>query len=313
MVTQPQTSTQERFLAALDTLVEQLERDRYVLAAILYGSLARGEAWEKSDVDLTIILQDGVGRVTPFRWLTVDDVSFSAVVTTRSRHKRAMEGALQGSFLHSIRSECRLLFSKDDSIAAWLEESDRINARDREFQLLSATADVVPMLDKAEKWLVVKDDPAYSFVWLLYVVNNLARVEVVLNGRAPGREVIHQALEFNSDFFHSVYTDLIDGPKDRQTIRQALDAIDGYLEERAEELFGPLLGYLAGADGMRTASEIGAHFEKKVQREDLYWMCEWLARKGIIEKVAAPVRLTKKSQVALEEPAFVYEDVSDWE
>jgi hypothetical protein len=31
-----------------------------------------------------------------------------------------------------------------------------------------------------------------------------------------------------------------------------------------------------------------------------------LARQGIIQKLAAPIRLAKKSQVALEEPAYFY-------
>ena len=56
-------------------------------------------------------------------------------------------------------------------------------------------ASVPPLLDKAEKWLHVKDDPHYSFVWIMYVVNQLASIEAVMNGEAPGREVIHQALD----------------------------------------------------------------------------------------------------------------------
>ena len=86
-------------------------------------------------------------------------------------------------------------------------------------------------------------------------------------------------------------------------------------ETTADSLAGlAVLDYLAEAEGLRTASELNAYFRKKVQTDDLFWLYEWLARKGIIEKVAAPVRLTKKSQVALEEPAYFYDaDVSDWE
>jgi hypothetical protein len=159
-----------------------------------------------------------------------------------------------------------------------------------------------------------KKDLNYSFLWLLNVVNDLARVEVVLNSEAPGREVIHQALKYNPSFFNAVYTDLINGPKGEQAIQQALDMIDAYLEERAGRLFKPVLDYLAEADGIRTASELNAYFRKKVQMGDLVWVYKWLAQKGIIEKVASPIRLTKKSQVALEEPAYYYDaDILDWD
>ena len=221
---------------------------------------------------------------------------------------------MQGSFEHSIHSQSKLLFSKDESIEAWFEETDRISDRDQEFQLLRAGANVPPNLYKAEKWFYAKNDLNYSFLWLLYVVNELASVEVVLNSEVPGREVIHQALKYNPSFFNAVYTDLINGPKDKQAIQQALDMTNAYLLKRADRLFKPVLDYLAEADGMRTASELNAYFRKKVQTDELVWVYEWLAEKGIIEKVAAPMRLTKKSQVALEEPAYYYDaDIPDWD
>ena len=42
---------------------------------------------------------------------------------------------------------------------------------------------------------------------------------------------------------------------------------------------------------------------------------EWLARKGVIQKLSSPVHLTRKSQVTLDEPAYYYDAVNlaDWE
>jgi len=72
------------------------------------------------------------------------------------------------------------------------------------------------------------------------------------------------------------------------------------------------------ADSPRTLSELTQHFAKKIRPDgfmwvDLFWPIEWLSRKGIITKVASPLRLTKKSPVTVEEPAFYYErDEFDW-
>jgi predicted nucleotidyltransferase len=310
----PSQKVQDRYQAALDALVAKLEQDRYILAAIVYGSVARGDFWERSDIDLIIIQRDGLGREARSCWLVEDGINVWADIVSRNRFKRMMEGALQGSVRHSIHSQSKLLFSKDASIAAWFEETDRIGARDQDMQLLRTAAAVPYYLEKAEKWLYVKDDVNYCFLWILYAVNNLARVEVVLNGKAPGREVIDQALQYNPTFFDAVYTDLINGPKTRQAIQRALEMLDAYLEERAARLFKPVLDYLAQADGMRTASELDAYFQKKVQNAFLAGVYEWLARKGIVHKVAAPLRLTRKSQVTVEEPAYYYDtDVYDWE
>lgn len=312
---QVQAAVQERYQAALAQFVSRLEEDYYVLAAVLYGSLARGDAWERSDIDLFIVLRDGQERETHHLWVVEDDINIFAEVLSRNQFKRALEGTLQGSMLHSIRSQFKLLFCKDESIANWLEESERVGAHDQELQLLRTAAEVPWTLDKATKWFYVKHDLNYSLVWILHTVNTLARLEVLLNGAAPGREALDQALKYNPQFFQAVYIDLINGPKTEEIIRAALEQIDGYLEARAERLFRPVLAYLAQANGLCTASELSAYFKKKVQMDGLGGVYEWLARKGIIQKLSSPIHLTRKSQVTLDEPAYYYDSVnlSDWE
>ena len=110
--------TLQRYWTALDKLTEKLEADFYVLAVVLYGSLARGEPWEKSDIDLMIIVRDDAqNRFRNHVWLDADGINVFAEVFPRNDFKRSLEGTLQGSILHSIHSQFKLLFTKDDSIA----------------------------------------------------------------------------------------------------------------------------------------------------------------------------------------------------
>ena len=304
-----------RFQAALDRLTARLEEDYYVLAAVLYGSVARGEPWERSDIDLMVILRDGQERETRYLWLVEDDLNVSAEITTRGQFKRDLESELQGSMMHSIRSQFKLLFSKEDSITAWLTEPAQIGKHDQQLQLLRTSAEVFWTLDKAEKWFYVKHDLNYSLMWILFTVNTLAKVEVLLNGEAPGREALDQALRFNPIFFTAAYIDLINGPKTEESLGSALGMINAYLEERTQPLFGLVLEYLAQANGLCTAAEMNAFFKKKAHTEYLGGVYEWLARKGIIQKLTSSVHLTRKSQVTLDEPAYYYDhvDLADWE
>ncbi|HNT73387.1 MAG TPA: nucleotidyltransferase domain-containing protein [Anaerolineae bacterium] len=310
-----QEEVKARYWAALDKLTAQLEADYYVLAAVLYGSLARGEPWEKSDIDLMIVLRDDPqNRAPEHAWMTTEGINVFASLYPRNAFKRALEGTLQGSVLHSVWSQFRLLFTKDESIAAWLSESARIGERDRPFQLLRTVADVLYPLEKAQKWLYAKHDVHYSFLWTLHAANTLARVEVVLSGEAPGREALDQALKLNPDFFRTVYLDLIDGPKTEPVLAGALKQLDDYLVERAETLFAPVLDYLGEEDSPRTATDLNTHFAKKVQTHDLGFIYDWLADHGFIEKLASPIHLTRKSQVTVEEPAYYYDrGPADWQ
>ena len=67
------------------------------------------------------------------------------------------------------------------------------------------------------------------------------------------REVIPQAMKLNPAFFKTVYTDLLNAKKTRKSVQAALDAIDGYLAERAATLFAPLLEHLREVGEARSA------------------------------------------------------------
>jgi hypothetical protein len=175
-------------------------------------------------------------------------------------------------------------------------------------QLMRWGGMVLYTLPKAEKWLYVKNDLEYAFLWIMYSVSNLAKIEALLHGKLTGREVIQEALKLNPDFFHAIYTDLIHKPKDRAAIQEALNRMNDYLDAKIHVLFGPVLEYLADAGGVRSTSEMTDYFKNQVQARDLSNVFEWLADKGILQKVPSPIRLTEKSRVAVVDEAAYYYD-----
>ncbi|MEM7029194.1 MAG: nucleotidyltransferase domain-containing protein [Chloroflexota bacterium] len=306
-------ASQARYQDAVETFARKLEKDRYIEAAFLFGSLSRGDHWGKSDVDVFIVHRDDA-RAKHYHWLTENGVNFDTFLFPRHDFKRSFDMALQGTFAHSVRSQCTALFCKDETLHQWMTETNEVNPRDQTLQAMKAAASVPYLLRKAEKWLVVRQDVHYCLLWTLFVVNNLANVEVILNGEAPGREVIHQALKYNPEFFNQVYTDVIEQPQDEQSMRQVLDQLITYLEERTPVIFQPILAYLEEAGEPRTASDLDQHFRKMLQ-DDLYGFAyEWLADKGFVDKLSAPYRLTTKSQVTVQEAAYFYDtDEPDWD
>ena len=302
----PNQETQERYRQALSSLVEKLEKDRTVVAAILFGSLSYDEVWKNSDIDLWLIMEDGQkeGEVT----LCEYDVNIHAQRIPRGRFKRSIEGDLAGGWLDFSFSTSTLLFTKDDSVTQWYSTINRIGSRDQAFQLMRHASYLIPSLNKAEKYFHLKEDYEYSFLWLMYVVRELASIEVILRNEAPSREVIHQALKRNPQFFTNVYTDFVNQPKTRETVGSALDRVNAYLEEKTDRLFRPLLDYLTESAEVRSLSEINDYFQKKIQGGGLEEACEWLVRQEIIDKLSTPIHLTEKSRIKVEEPAYYYDD-----
>lgn len=294
-----------RYRAALDTLVEKLRQDRYILAAILFGSLSYDRVWRKSDIDLLLIGRDEKKPAKGFS-LAEDGINIHASLFPRSKFKEAIEGSLQGSFMHSTFSRSTLLFSHDETIAEYYENVFKVGAHDQQMMAMRAACGALYYLAKTEKWFYVKKDYPYTFMWLTWTVNSLADVETLLHGEIPGREVLQQAIKINPDFFNAVYTDLTDLPKTRARLQKAIDRVNGYLDERACLLFQPVLDYLADEGGVRTTTELSAYF-KKVAQSGLDMGFEWLAEKGIIRQVETPIRLHEKSAVTVNEAAYYYD------
>ena len=306
--TLPRTEIHERFTRALDALVTTLKQDRTILATILCGSMAYDEVWEKSDIDLLLIGDETHKKRTVT--LNEDGIPIHASIIPRSIFKKTIEGSLQSSFFHSLFSKSQLLYTHDDSLNGLYDNLQQIGARDRANQMMMVSAGVIYALPKAEKWFYVKHDLRYAYVYIMFCVQALAKIEMVSRGIITGREVIHQALKVNPEFFHRVYTDLTDGPKDEAAIQEALNLINAYMDERIPNIFLPILNYLENEEGPRSTTEIDDHFKNTIG-EGASFACEWLADRGVIDKVSTPLRLSEKSRVAVNEAAYYYDGVRD--
>ncbi|MDQ3250555.1 MAG: sigma-70 family RNA polymerase sigma factor [Chloroflexota bacterium] len=240
------------FNEALEAFVGKVKQDRYIVAAILFGSLSHDTVWRKSDIDIMLI---GREEKPPKDFALVENgVNIHAHLMPRSRFKQTVEGALQGSFMHSSFALSTLLFTTDDTIREYYQNVQTIGTRDRQMRLMTAGASALVCLAKAEKWLYTRKDVSYSFLWIMYTIEHLARIEVLLKGEVTGREVIPQAVKINPEFFNQVYYDLIHQKKDEATIQTALDLINQYIDKNMIILFGPVLEYLSHAGGIRTTT-----------------------------------------------------------
>jgi predicted nucleotidyltransferase len=299
-------SIRRKFTAALETLVEQIKGDRSVLAAILCGSLSHDTVWDKSDIDLVFVTVDDRQVDRADLALDADGVNVHAYLLPRAEFRKTVEGAVRNSFLHSFLAKGRLLYSHDRTIADLCTRLGEIGARDTQVQLLRAATAALSPIYKAHKWFVTRGDLDYTALWILYAATPLAQVEVVGANLLADREVILQALRLNPAFFKTVYTDLLNTKKTRPRVKAALDAVDRYVAERAATLFGLVIDHMREVGEARSCREIENHFKRNFDVSGVTTACEYLADQGLLGKAGAPVRLTKKSNLDVQELAFFY-------
>lgn len=296
-----------RFEQALDSLVERVVEDDHILAAVLCGSLAYDLVWDKSDIDLVLVCTDDKKTNTHFVSLVEDDINIHATVQPRSEFRRQIEASVRNTFEHSVFARGKLLYSKDPSIDELFEQLTSLGDHDLRLQLMGSAQHTLSLLYKARKWHEVKDDPYYTARWIVGTATFLAEIEVSLAGELVDREALTRALDLNPSLFRLIYTNMFERPVCKEGLETAINAIDEYLESKAEFLFEPILEYLRGAFGEpRSATQIEHYFQRNFGVHGVTTACEWLSDIGCIEKASTPVKLTTRSQVQVDELAFFY-------
>jgi predicted nucleotidyltransferase len=296
----------KRYDDAVASVVAKMKQDPYVLAIVLFGSLSNDVVWDKSDIDLVIIIQENKTNNEGMT-LVEEGINVHASLIARSEFKRVLEGSVRSSFIHSALTKGRLLYTRDETLETFWANREQFGVRDREIRLMQAAAPLTMAFTKAQKWLTVKHDPHYSAFWIMKCLDALATIETVQAGEITGREVLWQAMRHNPAFFKAIYLDLLDNPKTEESVASVLTQIDAYLQERLPVICNPILDFLAEAQGVRSAREINHYFNKQMNVEEAGFLCEWLADNGLIQKVAVPARLTEKSRVDVEEAGYYFD------
>ena len=188
-----QPAVRKTFTEALDALVEVVKRDASILAAILCGSLSHDAVWEKSDIDLVLVSVDGAAAPKDGVALYADGVNVHALVVPRAEFRKAVEGSIRHSFLHSFLAKGRLLYTHDPTVGDLFASLADLGAHDRQLQLLRSAIGALGPIDKAHKWMLTRGDLDYTALWILYAATPLARIEVIGRGLLADREVIPQA------------------------------------------------------------------------------------------------------------------------
>ena len=302
-----------RFDAALKRFVERVSEDRYVLAVVLVGSLTDETIWRRESLGLWIIEADGVTRrllsdgedERIFRILVEDGVNLHVEVIPRSRFKKMVEGSSRTAFSCNFFARREIVFSRDPSIANWFEKANRLATKDQERELLTFSTWTIHAVRHARKRLELKGDVELAAQGAVEAAHSVAYTEIIRRGEVWEGDVIYRAMEGAPKLFKTIYLDVLAKRKNKRVLTAALDAIDAYLEGHYEEHLKPLLAYLKKQNRVVPLSEIGDHFAySQLYPWHLESACEWLERKGRLQKVSAPFKLTKRSQQQVEEPAY---------
>ena len=306
----------DRFRSALELFLERLDKDKNILACVLVGSLNEETIWRKEHLYLWLIEVDGVTKrlkadgddADIYRWLCEEGINLHVQLIPRSRFRKMVEGTSRTSFSCNFFAKRELVHCKDPSIEKWFQKADTAATKDREKELLATTTWAIHAVRNAEKQLNVKQDLELAKQTLLWGAHSMAAMEIVRSGEIYEHEAIYRALEMDPELFQVVYVEVLT-KKTKKVFSAALEAMPQYLEEHWEANLKPLTHFLRKHGGTVPLTELSEHFAySQLHPWHLESACEWLESMGLVEKFSAPFKLTKKSRVDVEEPAYMMLD-----
>jgi predicted nucleotidyltransferase len=291
-------SRKEKLLQALNSFVTRVKKDQHIVAVLLYGSLAYGTVWDRSDIDVELIVRDGTEFTERFVYIIEEEgieIDISAIVET-GKFKNDLQ-RLRSGYDHSKYGEGILVFSKDESLYQLFEDARKIGEDDAPKAFADKIDALLNWMYKAEKQAKVLDNPVYAQRFLQLCAPVVAEMELVWHGENPNREAIIRAQELNRELMEEVYVKPSTTAMSKEDIIHTLKVLDDYLMQHMHWWSKHILRFLSDGE-VKSVS-------------DIWQQCggaplEYLAEKGVIIRASLPVRIFKKSKLTLDEIAYFY-------
>jgi predicted nucleotidyltransferase len=296
-----QSELKIRYQQAIDQFIDKIKDDINVIAVILGGSVAYDVIWEKSDVDMTVVVRDQKLSSDNLS-ITEDGITFNLYLVQRSTFKRGMEGSIGGSFLHSFMAKGKIVYTKDESLYEFFEDIKQIGEDDRAISAFYITSEMLANMHKVEKWMVARKDLMYAQYFFLKLAEQVAQMELCIRGIPNSRTAIQKAIDLNPEIMKIFYQEPMTHLMTEAELTNGLRKLDSYLEDKIDLFKKPVVEYLSNHE-IRTVSMIA----KRLGSESHYIIdvLDYLAEKGVIDKVTQLIKLTPKSRLSMEEIGFL--------
>ncbi len=290
----------KRYEAAADSFVDKVKGDPNIIAVIICGSLAYDQVWERSDIDMAVVVRDQPLNSEAY-CITEDNITINASIYTRSSFIRSLEKFRGGSAIHSYFAKGKIIYSTDQSLYEFFEEHKQPGFDDLSLTVFTNACELIYYYEKCLKWLTIKKDPLYSQYYLLKAADVMARMEVCIHGESPTREAIRKAHTLNPNLLLPYYYEAMSHHYSTVELLNAIHGINQYLDQNIPMIQKPVLEFLQDHQ-MKTVHMFSKYFH--LESAYMIGILEYLANKGVIFKVSQTIKLTPKSKMAVEEIAY---------
>lgn len=271
-----------QYQRAFNGLVERLKGNDTVLAAMVFGSVITGDLWDKSDIDLFVIVNE---KIPDIKNIYTEEKGVPVHIKLMSKNKfmQLYDEDLRGGFIHRIFASSRLVFSKDEDITNRYDSGRYYPDLDRERWNMVYLGSLLKSSGVCRKYLY--NDGIYTaYASAVKTAEEYAKLFVNSSGYMISKDAMTMAMNLNDKFKQRVDELFFSKEDVKKAIEKLLTFVDENIDADLKNITSILLNYMKEKDAFLSGEDIKKATLFHSFDIDIEEILEKLCEKDIVKK-----------------------------
>ena len=266
---------------AFQTVVNQIKKNKKVVALFTFGSIVSGDVWEESDIDLFLIYEDGFEKIRDV-YSEVREVPVHTKILNKNSFLELYKNDGKKGFAKKLLCNSKLVFSRDNEISSAYNNSRYTMPSHTEVWNLVYLGKLLKDIGISKKYLQ-NGGLKTSYEVLIRTLDSFSKLLINLNGYTVTKDSLVMATNLSNNF-REVVDKLFMEPINEKTIKDTINYIESFLDGNIVRASSALIDYLCGQYEYMNSHEIRSYDAFKEFDIKMENILKELAKRDVISK-----------------------------
>lgn len=266
---------------AFQTVVNQIKKNKKVVALFTFGSIVSGDVWEESDIDLFLIYEDGFEKIRDV-YSEVREVPVHTKILNKNSFLELYKNDGKKGFAKKLLCNSKLVFSRDNEISSAYNNSRYTMPSHTEVWNLVYLGKLLKDIGISKKYLQ-NGGLKTSYEVLIRTLDSFSKLLINLNGYTVTKDSLVMATNLSNNF-KEVVDKLFMEAINEKIIKDTINYIEKFLDDNIVRASSALIEYLCEEYEYMNSYEISSYSAFKEFDIKMENILKELAKREVISK-----------------------------
>ncbi len=266
---------------AFQTVVNQIKKNKKVVALFTFGSIVSGDVWEESDIDLFLIYEDDFEKIRDV-YSEVKEVPVHTKILNKNSFLELYKNDGKKGFAKKLLCNSKLVFSRDNEISSAYNNSRYTMPSHTEVWNLVYLGKLLKDIGISKKYLQ-NGGLKTSYEVLIRTLDSFSKLLINLNGYTVTKDSLVMATNLSNNF-KEVVDKLFMEAINEKIIKDTINYIEKFLDDNIVRASSALIDYLCEEYEYMNSYEISSYNAFKEFDIKMENILKELAKREVISK-----------------------------